>query len=117
MSAQPFPAPAGSPVVSGAQTTAPVAFYPLATNATAIASVVLGSIAWMIPFIGGLAAVITGHIALSQARRRGEDGSHLAKTALWLGYGSIIAWFLLIVVMAAAEFPVLDLPGATLFDS
>ena len=56
-------------------------------------------------------AVILGHVALSQIRRRGEGGRNLAITGLILGYGSLLAWFVLIVSMVTAELPAIEVPG------
>lgn len=111
MSQQSFPAYAVPSPTPLSQVTAPVAFYPLATNPLSITSLIIGCIAWVIPFLGGLIAVILGHVALSQIRRRGEDGRILAITGLILGYGSLLAWFVLIVSMVTAELPAIEVPG------
>ena len=47
---------------------------------------VLAIISLIAAFVMPLAAIITGHIALSQIRRTGEQGEGLAKAGLILGY-------------------------------
>lgn len=107
------PSPTPQPIN---QVVAPVAFYPLATNALAITALILGCVAWVVPFIGGLIAVIFGHVALVQARRRGEAGRNLALTGLIMGYLSLIVWVLFIVSIVATEFPAIVVPGVGTVD-
>jgi len=58
-----------------------------ATNSLAVVSLVAGIISWfMCPFVGGIVAVITGHVARSQLKRSGEGGGGLATAGLILGY-------------------------------
>jgi hypothetical protein len=45
----------------------------------------------------GLAAVITGHISLSQIKKTGEQGRVLAIIGLVFGYLEIVGWLLFIV--------------------
>jgi Domain of unknown function (DUF4190) len=71
---------------------------PRPTNGLAITSLVLG-ILW-IWWIGSVLAVIFGHIALSQIRRRGEGGHGLAIAGLVLGYIGVGVLLLVIVVAA-----------------
>src|SRR6266699_875036 len=40
----------------------------------------------LIWFVGGVAAVILGHMALRQIRQTGEDGAGMARAGLILGY-------------------------------
>ena|ERR1700674_814712 len=56
------------------------------------ASTVIGT--WC---LGGIIAVITGHVARSQIKRTGEAGSNLALAGLIVGYVSIGLFFLLIL--------------------
>ncbi|TFD27111.1 thioredoxin domain-containing protein [Cryobacterium sp. TMT2-23] len=68
------------------------------TNTLAIVSLVSA-------FFVSLAAVITGHIALGQIKRRGEGGRGLAIAGLILGYAGIVATIIgvvLLIVFAAA---------------
>lgn len=70
------------------------------TNALAIVSLTTGIASWVIiPFIGGLAAVITGHIARSQIRKSGEAGGPMALIGLIFGYLNILIF---IIGIAAA---------------
>ena len=65
----------------------PFMMYRPSTNGVATASLVFGIVSWFTcPLIGGLIAVICGHIAHSQIKRTGESGSGLATTGLVLGY-------------------------------
>ena len=79
------------------------------TNSLAVASLVTGIISWfMCPVLGGVLAVIFGHVARGQIRRTGESGSGLAVAGLVLGYAHLAAaavligfWILLFGGMAA----------------
>ncbi len=76
------------------------------TNPMAIASLVCGLAQ---PFTGGLTmipAVILGHVARSQIRRTGEDGSGLATAGLvlgWVGIGVVVLVILLVATIAAGH--------------
>ena len=67
------------------------------------ASTVIGTLC-----LGGLVAVITGHIARSQIKRSGEQGNSLALAGLIVGYTSIgltlafIAAYILFVMLFIA---------------
>src|SRR5713226_7933031 len=56
------------------------------------ASTVIGT--WC---LGGIVAVITGHVARSQIKRTGEAGANLALAGLIVGYISIGLFFLFIL--------------------
>lgn len=90
---------------STAPVTAPVAPR---TNVLAIVSLVSGIVGLtFIPFIGGLVAVITGHMARKEIRTTGEAGEGLAKGGLITGYiglgFSVLALIIIIfIVMVAA---------------
>ena len=96
---QPVP-PAPGPPTALAPSTYPQPFQPQAfvmyspsTNGLAVASLVFGILSWVLcPFIGGIVAVICGHVAQSQIKRTGESGSGLATTGLILGYLHIGGW-------------------------
>ena len=65
--------------------------YPYAqqkTNTLAIVSLVASIVGfvWILPFIGSLVGVITGHMALNQLKTNGEKGRGLALA------GTIIGW-------------------------
>jgi len=81
------------------------------TNGLAVASLVCGIGQIVIWFVGGVAAVILGHMALRQIRQTGEDGAGMARAGLILGYlgvaltaiGTIA--FISLVVWAAHHVP------------
>lgn len=52
------------------------------------------SIATALTSIGAVAAIITGHVALTQIKRSGESGRGLALAGTILGYLTIALWFL-----------------------
>ncbi|HSR23711.1 MAG TPA: DUF4190 domain-containing protein [Candidatus Eisenbacteria bacterium] len=57
------------------------------TNTLAVVSLVTGIASYfVVPVIGAIAAVVTGHMARGQIRRTGEGGSGLALAGLILGY-------------------------------
>ncbi len=102
------PPPASMPL--GPQPTTPVphyeplAGYPVATqrptNQLAIVSLAAGIASFVIlPFIGALVAIVTGHIARSQIRKTGEDGGGLALAGLVIGYVHLALFALLIIVL------------------
>lgn len=57
-------------------------------NSLAIVSLVAGIAGYVLPhpFIAGIVAIITGHMARRQIRQTGESGSGLALAGLILGY-------------------------------
>lgn len=76
--------------MSNAKVTAEPAFVPApvaSTNVLAIVSLVTG-IAGLtfVPFFGSIAAVVTGHISLSQLKRKQENGRGMALAGLITGY-------------------------------
>lgn len=74
------------------------------TNRLAITSLVFGILAWIIlPLIGGMIAIITGHIARSQIKRREQDGAGIALAGLILGYINMVIF--LVGVVAAIMLP------------
>ncbi|MER7702763.1 DUF1707 and DUF4190 domain-containing protein [Kitasatospora sp. NPDC097605] len=69
---------------------------PRPTNGAAVASLVLSLLGL------GLPAVIAGHVAKDQIRRRNEDGDGMATVGLVLGYVECAFWSLLMLVVLAA---------------
>ncbi|HDS0948618.1 TPA: DUF4190 domain-containing protein [Stenotrophomonas maltophilia] len=62
---------------------------PRQTNALAVISLVLGIAGWtVLPFVASLVAIITGHLARGEIRRRPTEleGDGLALTGLILGW-------------------------------
>ena len=84
------PAGPGGAVVAGRQ-----------TNTMAIVSLVAGIAGYVIPhpFIAGIVAIITGHMARRQIRQTGEDGAGLAMAGLILGYIHLALSVLLVVAI------------------
>ena len=91
--------------------TQPAYPYPYAsqrTNSMSIASLVTGILAWLVcPILGGLLAVIFGHVARGQIKQSGEAGGGMAIAGLVLGYANIgvtllgiVAWIFLFVGVA-----------------
>lgn len=88
----PIPAPPPSPAPAP----------PLPTNSLAVVSLVFGILGWtMLPFIGSLVAIVTGHMARAQIRRTPQNGDALAVTGLvlgWLMVGVAIAGVLILIL-------------------
>ncbi|TDK24972.1 DUF4190 domain-containing protein [Luteimonas aestuarii] len=74
-----------------------------ATSTLAIVSLVFGILGWtLLPWIGSIVAVITGHLARSEIRRTvdGMDGDGMAVAGLVLGYAMLALSFVgLVLVM------------------
>ena len=98
-----MPSPSAPPPAYALSGTAPLApqasggpagvfVYGPRTNSSAVASLVFGIISWFLcPFVGGVLAVIFGHVARGQIRRSGEGGGGLAVAGLILGYAHLVA--------------------------
>ncbi len=72
------------------------------TNVLAIVSLSLGIAAFIVlPFLGSIGAIITGHMSLGQIKRTGEKGRGLGLTGLILGYVGIALAILLIIGFVA----------------
>lgn len=64
------------------------------TNGSAVASLVFGIISWFLcPVVGGILAIVLGHVARGQIRRTGEGGGGQAMAGLVLGYAHLAASF------------------------
>jgi hypothetical protein len=73
---------------------------PRQTNALAVISLVAGLTGFsVLPLVGSIIAVATGHLARSRIRDSGEDGATLAKAGLWLGYVAIALAALAVTAM------------------
>ncbi|GAA1931854.1 hypothetical protein GCM10009775_24910 [Microbacterium aoyamense] len=85
-------------------------YAPARTNTLAIVSLVASIVGflWILPFIGNLAAVITGHISLKQIKQTGEGGRGMALAGVivgWVGLAIVVLVgiiFLSIFVFAVA---------------
>lgn len=98
---------------STAPVTAPVAPR---TNVLAIVSLVSGIVGLtFIPFIGGIVAVITGHMARKEIRTSGEAGDGLAKGGLITGYIGL-GFSVLALVIVIIAFTVFAMSGAMMYN-
>ncbi len=71
------------------------------TSTLAVISLVAGILGWtLLPFLGSLGAIITGHMARSEIRRAAGtiDGDGLAIAGLVLGWGSVVVTIIGILV-------------------
>jgi len=79
---------------------------PSSTSALAIASLVCGIAGWtVLPFIGGIVAIICGHMARGEIRRAppgSMEGNGMAVAGLVLGYAQMALFVLVIVAIVAA---------------
>lgn len=83
---------------------------PRPNNSMALVSLIAGIAGLtLVPFIGSVVAVITGHMARKEIARTGEEGSGLATAGLvtgWIGVGlgalALIATLLFFGIFAAA---------------
>jgi hypothetical protein len=76
------------------------------TSTLAIVSLVSGLLGWtLLPWLGSLAAIITGHMARAEIRREAEtvEGDGLAIGGLVLGY-TMVALSLLIILLIVLMF-------------
>jgi hypothetical protein len=72
----------------------------LTPNPLALVSLISGLLAFvLLPFAGGVIAVVTGHLALGQLRRRAESGFGFAVAGLVLGYVNIVLTIGLLVLL------------------
>ena len=67
---------------------------PRQTSSLAVVSLVSGILGWIVlPWIGSLVAIITGHMARKEIRRDPAlDGDVMAVIGLVLGWASVILW-------------------------
>lgn len=73
------------------------------TNALAIISLVasIAGFLWIVPVIGPIAGVITGHISLAQIKRTGEKGRGMALAGTivgWVGIGVLVLLAVTLIV-------------------
>ena len=73
------------------------------TSGLAVASLVLGILSWVVcPLVGGIAAVITGHLARGSIRRTQRGGDGMALAGLILGYVNVVLIAVLAVILFIA---------------
>jgi hypothetical protein len=108
------PAYGSAPQYPGQAPYGAAAPYPYApqqkTNTLAIVSLVasLVGIVWILPFIGSLVGVITGHMSLNQLKTSGEKGRGLALAGTivgWVGlaFTIIIGIVIILAIVYAAQ--------------
>ncbi|HEY4025329.1 MAG TPA: DUF4190 domain-containing protein [Candidatus Dormibacteraeota bacterium] len=84
------------------------------TNSLAIVSLVAGLASYVVvPVIGAVVAIITGHMARGQIRRTEESGSGLALAGLILGYVHL----LLVLIVVAIVVILTIVAGVAIFGS
>ena len=90
------PPPAAGPTPPGG-----AALVSRPTNTMAIVSLVAGIAGYVIPhpFIAGIVAIITGHMARKQIRQTGEGGAGLALAGLILGYVHLALSVLFVIAL------------------
>jgi len=75
---------------------------PRQTSAMAVVSLIMGILGWTaLPLIGSIAAIITGHLARAEIRRRPLEleGDGMALAGLILGWIVVIGSLLALVVV------------------
>ncbi|TQK19436.1 uncharacterized protein DUF4190 [Microbacterium sp. SLBN-154] len=112
----PGPSPYGATAPYGSQPpygNAPYGAYAAPrTNVLAIVSLISSIASFVVlPFIGSLVGVITGHMALSQIKRTGEQGRGLALAGMIVGYVGL--GFILLLVLFFLSFLPLIIGSAT----
>ncbi len=82
------------------------------TSVTAIVSLVSGILGWtVVPFIGAVVAVITGHIARSEIRNNPatKEGDGLALAGVILGWTNIAVWILAMLLFGGVLLTILGI--------
>ncbi len=72
------------------------------TSTAAVLSLVFGILGWtLLPLLGSVVAIVTGHMARGEIRRAPEryDGDGLALAGLVLGYAALILGLLMLLVV------------------
>ncbi len=87
----------------GAAQYAASAYSTVRTNVLSIISLVasIAGFLWILPVIGPIAAVVTGHISLGQIKRTGEKGRGMALAGTivgWVGIGAIVLFVIGLLV-------------------
>jgi hypothetical protein len=83
-----------------AQPPAGLGAYAGQTNTLALVSLISGIVSWFaLPVIGGVVAVVTGHMARAEIRRTGEEGVAFATVGLVLGYLHLAVVLLVVAIL------------------
>lgn len=83
-------------------------------NVLALVSMICGIAGLIIlPFLASVAAIVMGHIAVSQLKRSQEQGKGMAITGLVLGYSGIGLWLVIVVVSFVLPLIFIAMVGAT----
>jgi len=85
------------------------------TNTMAVISLATGIASWFVlPLVGGVIAVITGHLAKKEIRQTGQQGDGLATIGLVLGYLhlAVVALVVLVLILLFGAVIVALLSGA-----
>jgi len=69
---------------------------------TSLNTLAVVSIASALTSIGAVAAIITGHVALTQIKKSGESGRGLALAGTIIGYVTVSLWVLGSIAFAVA---------------
>ena len=69
---------------------------------TSLNTLAVVSIASALTSIGAVAAIITGHVALTQIKKSGESGRGLALAGTIIGYVTVALWVLGSIAFAVA---------------
>jgi hypothetical protein len=69
---------------------------------TSLNTLAVVSIASALTSIGAVAAIITGHVALTQIKKSGESGRGLALAGTIIGYVTLALWVLGSIALAVA---------------
>ena len=93
----PQPAPAPAPLAAPAASAQ--------TNTMAVVSLATGIASWfLLPVVGAVVAIVTGHMAKREIRQTGEQGDSFATIGLLLGYLhlAVVALVILVLVLVFA---------------
>lgn len=88
----PEPAAAAAPAAPAAPAASPYAQQPYATGPKTNVLAIISLVASILSF--SIIGVITGHIALSQIKKRAEGGRGLAIAGLIIGYLGCLGWII-----------------------
>lgn len=83
----------------------PTAQSPYGQPGPAVRTNTLAIVAFVLAFFASIAAIVCGHIALAQIKQTGEAGRGFAIAALVLGYLSVLATIVALIVVFAILLP------------